>query len=317
MAQLNICLVGAGYWGKNYIKLLQSMGEKLNFIGIVEKSKTIKDNIIKNYDIKVFDDIEETFSLCDCYIIATPVITHYSIAKQCILNRKNIMVEKPLTDSYQKSKELVELSIKYGVKLMTNFTPIYTEPMKYIKEYLKNKKEKIRYISLKRSNLGIIRDDCDVIIDLTCHDISMLLFLIDEMPEEVYPIGKGFFNNDIDMVSINMKYPQFIAHIYTSRIDNLKQRELVIITEDERITYDDTNIFNPIRINYNNISVDGDKKKYNYENTMLPHIGFKEPLKNQILDFYNSIIEEREPISNSKLALSVNKLIERIYDNCK
>jgi predicted dehydrogenase len=315
MAQpLKICLIGAGYWGKNYIKLLQSMGTNFNFIGIVEKSESIKKTIIDNYNIRIFDDITETYELCDCYIIATPVKTHYSIAKDCILQGKNIMVEKPLTDSYEKTKELINLAKSKNIKLMTNFTPIYTEPMKFIKNYIANKLDKIRYISLKRSNLGIIRNDCDVIIDLTCHDISMLLFLVESMPENIFPISKSFINDDIDMVSINMKYPNFISHVYTSRIDNLKQREIVIITEDERITYDDTNTVNPIIINNNNITKEDGKICYNYNNTIIPNIIFKEPLKNQLLDFYNSVINNCDPISNSKLSLNVNKLIENIYD---
>ena len=293
---------------------VKSMGTKFNFIGIVEKSESIKKNIIDNYDIRVFDDISETYALCDCYIIATPVKTHYSIAKGCILQGKNVMVEKPLTDSYEKTKELIELAKSKNIKLMTNFTPIYTEPMKFIKNYISNKLDKIRYISLKRSNLGIIRNDCDVIIDLTCHDISMLLFLVESMPENIYPISKSFITNDIDMVSINMKYPNFISHVYTSRIDNLKQREIVIITEDERITYDDTNTVNPIIINNNNITKEDGKICYNYNNTIIPNITFKEPLKNQLLDFYNSVINNCDPVSNSELSLNVNKLIENIYD---
>ena len=312
--KLNICLVGAGYWGRNYIKLLQSMGKYFNFIGIVEKSESIKANLKENYTIDIFDDIEETLDKVDCYIIATPVFTHFDLAKKCLENGKHIMVEKPLTDSSKKTKILTDLATKHGVKLMTNFTPIYTEPIKFIKEYLKDKKDKIRYISLRRSNLGLIRNDCDVVIDLTCHDISLLMFLIEEQPLEVYPIGKGFISKDIDMVSINMKYQNFIANIYTSRIDNLKQRELVIITEDERITYDDTNIINPIVINNNNITIDENgNPNYNYNDTILPHIGFKEPLRNQVEDFYNSIVNNTETISDNDLTLNVNRLIDRIY----
>jgi predicted dehydrogenase len=314
----NICLIGSGYWGRNYIKLLQGMNEMFNFVGIVEKSERIKNDIQNKYNIRVFNDIEDTFELCDCYIIATPVSTHFDLAKVCLENNKNIMVEKPLTDSLEKTKILTDLALEKNLKLMTNFTPIYTEPIKFIKNYIKDKKDKIRYISLRRSNLGLIRNDCDVILDLSCHDISLLLFLIDdEYPEEIYPIGKAFINKDVDMVSINMKYKNFIANIYTSRIDNLKQRELVIITEDERITYDDTNTANPITINNNNITIEDGVPQYNYNDTVIPHIGFKEPLRNQVEDFYSAMKENKETISTRELSLNVNKLIEEIYRNLK
>ena len=315
--KFNICLVGSGYRGRNYIKLLQSMGKYFNFVGIVEKSPKIKDELIENYHIPIFNDINETFDIADCYIIATPVSTHFTLAKLCIENKKHIMVEKPLTDSTKNTIELIELSKQHDVLLMTNFTPIYTEPIKFIKKYLEKKKDKIRYISLRRSNLGIIRNDCDVIIDLSCHDISLLLHLTNKIPNNIYSIGKNFINKDIDMVSINMEYDNFVVNMYTSRIDNLKQRELVIITEDERITYDDTNTINPIIINNNNITIDDGNISYNYNDTIIPHIQFKEPIRNQVEDFYICLVTKKGPISTSKLAINVNQTIDKIYESLK
>ena len=62
----NICLIGSGYWGRNYIKLLQSMNDMFNFVGIVEKSERIKKDLQDKYNIRVFNDIKDTFELCDC-----------------------------------------------------------------------------------------------------------------------------------------------------------------------------------------------------------------------------------------------------------
>ena len=312
--KITIALVGSGYWGKNYLKHLTSNNDKFNFIGLVEKNESLRNSYKSKYNIDVYDDVSEIIDKCDNFIIATPVKIHFPIAKYLLENKKNIMVEKPLTHSYALSKELGDMAHKNGCKLMTNFTPIFTEPFKFIKEYLKNKLDKIRFISLRRSNLGMIRKDCDVIIDLSCHDIALLYSLIGKIPNKIYPIGKDFYGYGVDMVSVNMEFDNFITHVYTSRIDNLKQREFVIITEDERITYDDTNVTSPIIINKNNISSGADLK-YNYNDAIIPNIPFKEPLKNQIEHFYDYIVNNSAIDTDSDFSINVNKIIEKIYDN--
>ena len=140
---ISISLIGSGYWGKNFLKHLTTNKDKFNFIGLVEKNETLRNEYKIKYGINVFDDVNEIIDICDNYIIATPVNTHYSIAKFLLQNKKNIMVEKPLTESYELTEELHQLALKNNCKIMTNFTPIYTEPFKYIKNYLKDKLDKI------------------------------------------------------------------------------------------------------------------------------------------------------------------------------
>ena len=312
--KINIALVGSGYWGKNFLKHLTSNYDKFNFIGLVEKSKELRDINKLKYNINVYENLSDIIDKCDNFIIATPVKTHFQIAKYLLENKKNIMVEKPLTEDYELTKILLDLSIKNNCKMMCNFTPIYTESFKFIKNYLKNKKHKIRFISLRRSNLGIIRKECNVIIDLTCHDIALLYSLTGILPKNIKTIGKDFYKYGLDMVSINLEYDDFLAYIYTSRIDNLKQRELVIITEDERITYDDTNTINPIVINKNNIT-NNNKLEYNYNDTIIPNIPFKEPLKNQLEHFYNCITKNEKVETDGVFSLNINEIKKNIKLN--
>ena len=107
----NIILIGCGYWGKNYIKLLNNMNNMYNFIGISELNPTIINEIKKSYpNINIYENYKEAFDLIDICIVATPISTHYSIIKSCLENNKHVIVEKPFTDNYQKSLELNNLA---------------------------------------------------------------------------------------------------------------------------------------------------------------------------------------------------------------
>jgi len=237
-----VCLIGGGYWGKNYIRLLLTLQKYFEFVAFVEKNTDIINNFKLNYpNIEVYDDISYIIDKVECCIIATPVSTHYEIAKYCLNKNKHVMIEKPLTDNVNNSQELTDLANEKNKILMVNFTPLFTEPYKWIFERYKDKLNEIRFVNCRRSNLGIIRNDCNVIIDLTCHDIAMLINLLGE-PIKVNAIGKSFVSNNIDTISINLEFPNnIIGHIYTSWIDNKKQREFSLICENERIEYDDTN----------------------------------------------------------------------------
>ena len=143
---------------------------------------------------------------------------------------------------------------------------------------------------------------------------SWLYSLTGILPKNIKTIGKDFYKYGLDMVSINLEYDDFLAYIYTSRIDNLKQRELVIITEDERITYDDTNTINPIVINKNNIT-NNNKLEYNYNDTIIPNIPFKEPLKNQLEHFYNCITKNEKVETDGVFSLNINEIMKNIKLN--
>ena len=106
-----ICVVGAGYWGGNHIKTLDKLGA---LSGIVDVDINIlKQTKLKFPGIRTHQSIEEALK-CDYdgFIIATPAITHFSIAKIIINHKKHVLIEKPMTLSIRDAEELVVLAEK-------------------------------------------------------------------------------------------------------------------------------------------------------------------------------------------------------------
>lgn len=314
----NIILIGAGYWGKNFIKLLINMPAMYNFKGIVEKNTEITKNINSLYpNIDVYEDYTQTYDFCDIYLIATPVSTHFQIAKDCLENGKHIIVEKPLTDNYNKSKELLDIAKEHNRRIFVNFTPLYTDPYNFIYNRYNEKLNEIHYIECQRCNLGLIRNDCNVIHDLTCHDIAMVLYFINEIPElsNITVSGKKCISDNVDLVSINIFFPKnnILCHIYTSWVDNNKKRSFSIVTKDEKLIYDDTKTINSIEINKSRIDRLSDNNyTYKFDDTYMPLQTYNEPIRNQLEHYYDCLSNNKKCKTDGDFALKVNEVIDII-----
>ena len=153
MKQIRIAIIGIGYWGKNYIRVLTELNTYFELIGVIDLNQLLIQKYKILYPNILFtNDINEIINLVDAFIIATPVSTHYKLAKLCIKNGKHLLVEKPLTLSSQKSNILYNLAQKYYTVLLTGFTVLYTEGFKYLCDFLKNNKSTIYYFNFIRTN---------------------------------------------------------------------------------------------------------------------------------------------------------------------
>ena len=312
----NIILIGAGYWGKNFIKLLNNMKHMYNFKGVVELNEDIIKDIRNIYpNLTLYSDYTQTFDIADIYLIATPVSTHFKIAKNCLENNKHIFVEKPLTDNIIKSQELINIANKYNKQIFVNYTPIYTDPFNYICNRYSSKLDEIYYIECQRCNLGIIRNDCNVINDLTCHDIAILLYFLDEMPDlsNITISGKKCISNNYDLVSIDLFFPKnnILCHLYTSWVDNDKKRSVSIVSKNEKLIYDDTKTINSIKINTSKINKLSEiEYDYNFNDTYIPLQKYNEPIRNQLEHYYDCLINNKKCKTDGEFALKVNKIMD-------
>lgn len=312
--KLKIALIGIGYWGKNYLRVICEMSDLFEFVGVIDSNQELIDKNKQLYPQLYFSNqFNNIIEKADCVIVATPANTHFHIVKSCLEFNKHVLVEKPLTLLSDESKKLMELAESKNLKLMVGYTVLFTEGFKFIKSYLKNHPSNIYYLNAKRTNLGIVRTDCNVIYDLTSHDIAVILNLLNDSPEWVNASDGRYISENIDVAHISLGFKEgIIANLHTSWLDCNKQRELVIITDLYRIDFKDTNLQEPIKI-YNKSIKNIENKIMKIDKDMsIPQIHWNEPLKNQCKHFHESIINNQKPITNALFAYNVNIILDAI-----
>ena len=225
----------------------------------------------------------------DAIVVAAPVFLHYEIGKKSILAGKHTFIEKPMTASVKESIELVELAEKNNITLMVGHTFLYTATVRKIKEIIEDGDiGDILYISARRLNLGLIQKDINVAWDLAPHDISIILYLMDNKPVAVNCQGKSHVHKGIeDVTSITLDFENGgFAIINSSWLDPNKVREMVIVGSKRMIVYDDTKPFEKIKIYDKRVETPPHYDtfaefhySYHYGDIYSPYIKLDEPLK--------------------------------------
>ena len=167
------------YWGTNIVKTLISMN--ISKIYCYDKSyqnlKKIKNRfgrvtLCKDLDLLIKDkNIKIVF-------ISVPTSLIYNYAKIFINNGKNVFLEKPVSKDENKISQLIELSKKNKVQIMSGYIYLYNDYIEYIKKKIKKKLlGNIKYVEFNRKNYGPIRDDVSALWDLASHDMSIVQYL--------------------------------------------------------------------------------------------------------------------------------------------
>ena len=201
---VNVGVVGCGYWGPNLVRNFRSLDECKVKIICDKNEKRLK------YLRKLYPDVETTQKIDDlisddeihAVAIATPVSFHFEQAYNALSAGKHVFIEKPMAASVKECKDLLNIAKKNSKILMVGHTFIYTAAVRKMREIIKKGEiGDIMYISARRLNLGLFQKDINVAWDLAPHDISIILYLMEETPVSVNCQGKSHVNKGIEDVT--------------------------------------------------------------------------------------------------------------------
>ncbi len=330
MAKLNIGVIGLGQWGKNYIRLLIENPCVDNIYGCDIVKKNLDNTAIKYPRVTLYNNYTEIVKNhhIDAVIIATPTSAHYLISIYFLKNGIHTLVEKPLCLKLEEGMEMIRLAKRKKCILMVGHTFLYNNSVIKMKEIILDKSfGEIFYISAKRTHLGLIRPDVSVHWDLAPHDISIINYLVDAIPIEVQcNATKVVSKNKYDVAFISLYYPKnVLANIHVSWIDANKTREVAVVGQFKKIVFNDLSTEEPLKVYEKGIEIDrnsytsfGEFKYLVREgNIESPKVHIVEPLKQQVNDFINSILENKKPRSNEKIGLDVVKVLEKVDESIK
>lgn len=320
---LQVGVVGYGYWGPKLVNaFINNRKVKVQFI-CETNEKRLAEASASHTTCCCTSDYNQLLesSTLDAIVIATPVLTHYELAQKALLHNKHILVEKPLCLSVQQAEELMSIAKERGLKVMTDYTLVYTEAVKKIKSLInEGLLGDLLYIDSVRINLGIIQNDVNVIWDLAVHDLSILHYLTGEKPHYINAFATRINRMTHENIAyIQLNYPSgFKAFINCSWISPVKIRKMLIGGTQKMIVYDDTETSEKLKI-YNSkfISASDELRMKQLVQTHLgdiwvPELEPKDALTNVVDDFINAIQTGAEPIAGKQFSLDIIEITEAI-----
>lgn len=319
---MNIAIIGYGYWGPNLVRNFVNL-QNTHVSYVVDQDQKRLEKVKKSYPhIQVstcVDDVLENESI-DSIVIATPVYTHYDLAKKALENGKHVLVEKPMTSSVQDAEDLIMLSKKMKKVLMVDHTYLYTGAIQKIKYLIDNDIiGEIQYIDSTRINLGLFQSDINVLWDLAAHDISICTYLMKEKPISVQAIGKSHTTSNLeDIAYLTLHFSSNkIIHFNCSWISPVKIRHMLIGGDKKMIVFNDLETTEKVKVydtTYQTKTNPYDEKQiladYRVGDIYVPKISMHEGLEYLAKDFENAILNDSEPVSNHNVGLQVVKILQ-------
>jgi predicted dehydrogenase len=242
---------GLGYWGKNLVRNFDELAE---LRWLVDATPEVREQFARRYpNARVtgsFDDLCADPTL-DAIVIATPVPTHYALAKQALEAGKHVFVEKPPAMKAAEMEELVAIAEERKLVLMPGHLLLYHPGVQKLKGLVETGElGDVLCVYSNRQNLGIIRKDENALWSLGVHDLSVILYLIEEQPIEAVAHGNAFLNEGVeDIAFCYLRFPSGkIAHMHLSWLDPHKMRKITVVGHEKMAVFDDMELERKVTI---------------------------------------------------------------------
>jgi predicted dehydrogenase len=254
----------------------------------------------------------------DAVVVATPPRTHHGIVRAALEAGKHVLVEKPLATTSADALDLIEIAARQGRTLMPGHTFVYSPPVNKVKELIVGGVlGEVYFITSSRMNLGKYQSD-GVICDLAPHDLSILLYWLNEPVAEVAATGRSIFRNDVhETAFITLTFASGTnANIQISWLAPRKVREMTVVGSHRMVQYDDTASDEAVRVFDRGMEFSTPETFGEYQLTyrsgdiIVPRLEAAEPLSLELADFAHAIRTGTEPRSNAQLGLEIVTAME-------
>ncbi|MFA6110775.1 MAG: Gfo/Idh/MocA family oxidoreductase [Candidatus Latescibacterota bacterium] len=305
----DIAVVGAGYWGRNLVRVFHQLGALRT---VCDHSEAVLGQMQTQYPgVRTVVSLPDALGSAEItgVVIASPAETHYLTAREALLAGKHVFVEKPMTLREDEALELIRLAEAANRTLMVGHLLQYHPIFVRLKEMtLAGDLGRVNYIYSHRLNLGKIRREENILWSFAPHDISMILALAGEMPDGVLALGGNYLHRQIaDVTTTHLTFPSgMLAHVFVSWLHPFKEQKLVVVGDQKMAVFDDTLpwaeklLLYPHQINWqNNVPV---PSKAESEAVDVPQ---SEPLLEECRHFLACVGEGRQPLTDGAEGLRV------------
>jgi predicted dehydrogenase len=315
VAASKIGVVGLNYWGPNLVRNFASLSElawlcdldAAHLNPVAERhpgARTTND----------FDDLLADESL-DAVAIATPVPTHYALAKRALEAGKHVFVEKPPAMRAVEMDELVQLAEERDLVLMPGHLLLYHPAVLKLKELIDTGQlGEVLCVYGQRVNLGIVRTNENALWSLGVHDLSVILYLLDEDPELATAQGSASIHPGVeDVVFCFLRFPSGkIAHMHLSWLDPHKMRKMTVVGRDQMVVFDDMEPERKVTVYEKSAGPNGELRSGDIQ---IPKVSSAEPLRLECGYFLELVDGRHDRIKVARDGARVVRALEMLTDS--
>jgi predicted dehydrogenase len=320
MSKLAVGIVGYGYWGPNLIRNFSAC-PLTEVAGVCDASPARLEALGRTHPhLRRVASLDELLDLpVQAVAIATPVSTHYPLARQCLEAGKHVLVEKPLTATAHEARALIELAERHGRILMVDHTYLFTNAVRLVKDLVEyGELGDLYYVDSVRINLGLFQHDVNVVWDLAPHDLSIVDHVLGEEARSISAWGCAHADPQIeDIAYVNVDYgDRLLANFHVNWLSPVKVRQMIFAGSRKGLIFNELNTAEPVKVYDRGIELgDADERRkllvsYRSGDVWSPHVEPGEALQSVVSHFAECVRDGTPPLSDGALGLRVVRLLE-------
>jgi predicted dehydrogenase len=328
---VTVAQVGLGYWGPNLARNLANV-EGGELVALCDASTARLERMGRQLPgVRLVPDYEELLSdeTVDAIVLATPVDTHFPLAKAALDAGKHVLVEKPLATSSDECEILIRLADERGLTLMVGHVFLFNAAVEKVKEYIDGGElGDVYYVYSQRLNLGQVRQDVNAMWNFAPHDLSILCHWLGSEPTSVHAHGYSYIQPGIeDVVFMNLDFPGNVgANVHISWLDPLKVRRMTVVGSEKMVVYDDVSADAKVVVYDRGVTkrlrdrADASLGSYRSYgefqlllragDVLIPKLDFAEPLLRECQHFVDCVRTGTRPIADGRQGLMVVRALE-------
>ncbi len=318
MNNLRIGVAGYGYWGSKHVRVLSGLSGVAVTVIDADEGRLAEAQRVHG-PVTAVSSLDECLDEVDGVVIAVPPAAHAPLALTALDAGKGALVEKPLATTVADAEAMVDMARVRDCCLMVGHTFEYNPAVWKLKEIIDSGElGRILYIDTARLDLGRYQNDCNVIWDLAPHDISIVSYLLGEMPDDTSVWARRHIGRrHADVAYLRMTFPrrEVSAYVHVSWLDPCKVRRVTVVGERKMAVYNDLSDNERIRVY--DIGVDALESddvhampvSYRTGDIVSPYIQHAEPLLVQDTHFVESLATGRTPATPGERGLEVVRVL--------
>jgi predicted dehydrogenase len=313
-------VIGCGYWGPQLIRNFSEMPEAA-LAGVADSSPDRLQYVRQRYPgVPVYQDYRELLETdVDAVVIATPIETHFALAREALRAGKHVLVEKPLALSVADAASLIGIARVMDRTLMSGHTFLYNPAVVELRRLVQSGElGRIFYVDAARLSLGLFQRHVNVIWDLAPHDISILLYVLGTSPVAVSARGSSCVRSTVhDVAYVEVQFEGGIsAQLHVSWLDPAKVRRITVVGDRKMAVYNDVSLAEKIRIYDKGVEPPPTDNfgefQLSYRNGQItiPYVPWQEPLRTECEHFVECIQSGTTPLTDGYQGLAVVAVLE-------
>jgi predicted dehydrogenase len=325
---LRVAVVGYGYWGPNLVRNFNESEHTTTAIVCDTDEARLAKARDQSPGAQVTARFEEVLTgNIDAVAIATPVATHYELARRALEAGKHVLVEKPFTILVEQAEELVTLAERAGRVLLVDHVFVYSPAVQKIKELVDaGHLGRLYFIDSVRINLGLFQHDVNVAWDLAPHDLSIVDHLFGRLPRSVAAMGSSHTSSGLeDAAYLNLDYGEGLrANFHVNWLSPVKVRQMIVGGSERSIIYNDMDTVERVKVYDRGIDVTNDPESrrrvlinYRSGDVWSPQIGPSEPLGQMVDHFADCILTGTQPLTGGDSAVRVVRILDAAQRSIK